>query len=387
MRVSCLIDSVSRKSGGLFESVRRLASSLPPSRAEVSVVGLEDEFSSEDIGEWRPLRVQVLPVQGPAFFGYSWGLSTALVRSGADILLTHGIWQYSSRAANAWHRRTGRPYVVHPHGMLDPWAVNNSRWKKRLAGWLYENRNLRGSAAIRALCDSEVRSVRQFGLKNPVCVIPNGIDPPLSVGQEPPPWRPSSKYTLLYLGRLHPKKNLGPLLVAWKRAVGSNGNGKDWKLIIAGWEQGGYGDQMQALARKLELEASVEFLGSLYGSSKAAAYRHCDGFVLPSLSEGLPMVILEAWSYGKPVLMTPQCNLPEGFAREAALRIETTSTEIETGLHRLFEMSDGDRKSMGERGRQLTLEKFSWPQIGEEMYRVCQWVLGGGSPPSSVRFD
>ncbi len=97
------------------------------------------------------------------------------------------------------------------------------------------------------------------------------------------------------------------------------------------------------------------------------------------------MVVLEAWAYGKPVLMTPECNLPEGFAAGAALQIGTTPETIATGLNELMEMSEDERVTMGARGRALVAEKFSWPRIGEQMRAVYEWVLGGGDEPDYVR--
>jgi len=109
--------------------------------------------------------------------------------------------------------------------------------------------------------------------------------------------------------------------------------------------------------------------------------------VLPSFSEGLPMTVLEAWAYAKPVLMTPECNLPEGFVVGAALQIGTTSKEIAAGLKQLIEMSDDDRKAMGASGRALVAEKFLWRRVGEQMRAVYEWVVGGGTRPETVRFD
>src|SRR5262249_14830197 len=108
---------------------------------------------------------------------------------------------------------------------------------------------------------------------------------------------------------------------------------------------------------------------------------------LPSLSEGLPMTVLEAWSYAKPVLMTPECNLPEGFSADAALRIGSSAYQIAAGLNQLFEMSDDDRAAMGTRGRTLVARQFSWPRIGEQMRTVYEWALSGGPRPESVRLE
>src|SRR6185503_17890821 len=119
---------------------------------------------------------------------------------------------------------------------------------------------------------------------------------------------------------------------------------------------------------------SVRFLGPKFGEEKAACYANCDAFVLPSLSEGLPMVVLEAWAFAKPVLMTDECNLPEGFKVGAALRIGRSAEDIAPGLGQLFDMSEPDRIAMGARGQALVRQKFTWSEIGAEMRRVCEWV-------------
>jgi len=187
---------------------------------------------------------------------------------------------------------------------------------------------------------------------------------------------------------LHPKKNLGAMLEAWaqsrKAKVGSR-KSEEWRLVIAGWDQAGYEADLKALASDLGLLTSVSFVGPKFGEDKAEVYRNADAFILPSLSEGLPMVVLEAWAYGKPVLMTPECNLPEGFAAGAALEIGTTPETIAAGLRQLMEMSESEREAMGSRGRALVEAKFSWPRIGEQMRAVYEWVLGGGKPPECVR--
>src|SRR6185503_18994895 len=187
--------------------------------------------------------------------------------------------------------------------------------------------------------------------------------------------------TLLFLGRLHPKKNISSLIRAWNETFNSQrGSGDRWVLAIAGWDQGGYERELKRIAAG----TSVVFLGPQFGADKSECYRTCDAFILPSLSEGLPMAVLEAWAYAKPVLMTPECNLPEGFEANAALRIGTSPEEIATGLKVLREMSDDDRSQMGNRGRALVATRFSWPRLGEQMRRVYEWMLGGGSPPRSV---
>jgi poly(glycerol-phosphate) alpha-glucosyltransferase len=197
---------------------------------------------------------------------------------------------------------------------------------------------------------------------------------------------------LLYLGRLHPKKGLASLLTAWSRARAS---GKDWVLAIAGWNQNGHEAELKERATSLGLvwmdhtggnaeEASVRFLGPQFGGDKEACYRSCDAFILPSFSEGLPMAVLEAWIYAKPVLMTSECNLPEGFAAGAALRMEPEAGSIAEGLRGLFALSREGLEEMGRRGRALAGSRFAWRKLAIEMASVYEWMLGGGSRPSCV---
>ena len=379
MRVGFLVSSISREAGGLFQSVRGLAKAVASANANVRVFGIRDEQSAVDLQEWQPLSVQTFRPRLRAW-GYSNQLVPRIVDVNVDVLSVHGLWKYCSVGSQRWHRRTGRPYVVHPHGMLEGWALRNGRWKKRIAAALYENQHLRGAACLRALSEAEAQSIRSYGLRNPICVIPNGVDlPDLRKSSATP--QSANRKTLLYLGRLHPKKNISNLIRAWNETFNSQrGSGNHWVLAIAGWDQGGYESELKRIAAG----DSVVFLGSRFGAEKSECYRTCDAFILPSLSEGLPMTVLEAWAYAKPVLMTPECNLPEGFLANAALRIGPSAEEIAAGLKQLVEMSTDDRAAMGARGRDLVTRDFSWPRIGEQMRAVYDWVLGG-EMPNTVR--
>jgi glycosyltransferase involved in cell wall biosynthesis len=415
MRVGFLVSSVSRKAGGLFQSVRGLAKAVASTSSGVQVFGISDEQSAVDLQEWQPLSVQAFRPQLGAW-GYSNELVPAMVGADLDVLSVHGLWKYCSVGSRRWHRQTGRPYVVHPHGMLEPWALRNAKGKKRIAALLYENEHLRRAACLRALSEAEAESIRAYGLRNPICVIPNGVDLP-ELGDNSTLNAPSAVVSavlsgspgyaqridalgtahatatglrrfgqgqriLLYLGRLHPKKNVANLIRAWNDTFNSQRSSSDsWILAIAGWDQGGYESELKRIAAR----PSVVFLGPQFGAEKSECYRACDAFILPSLSEGLPMTVLEAWAYAKPVVMTPECNLSEGFSTGAAVRIGSTPEQIAGGLKQLTEMSDADRRAMGARGRDLVATEFSWPRIGEQMRAVYEWVLGGGAPPETVR--
>ncbi len=369
------MSSLSRLGGGLVSSASHLAQSLAR-KSRVKIFGWLDEFTEADGAAWLPLNPQAFPVSGPHAFGYAPSLGKALRTDPVDILHTHGLWTYPSVATRHAHK----PYLVSAHGMLDAWALQNSRWKKRMAGWFFENAHLRRAACLHALCPAEAEAFRAYGLTNPICVIPNGVDLPEELVEGDPPWSrsiPSDHKVLLYLGRLHPKKGLLNLLHAW-----SDSQSHPWHLVIAGWDQGGYETELRELTRRLGLEKSVHLSGPLFGTSKSAAYRGADAFILPSYSEGLPMVVLEAWAYSKAVLMTRECNLSMGFEAQAALEIRPSQDGIAEGLRSLFSIKDEAREKMGLRGKELVATHFNWVTIADQMHAVYEWVLGGGKPSS-----
>src|SRR5262249_13319629 len=177
MKVGFLVSSVSREAGGLFHSVRGLAKAVVSANLDACVFGISDPNSALDVLKWRPLSVRTFQPQFRSW-GYSNQLLLALVAADLDILSTHGLWKYCSVASRRWHRWTGRPYVVHPHGMLEPWALRNARWKKRIAALFYEDRHLHDAACVRALCEAEAQSIRAYGVCNPITIIPNGVNLP-----------------------------------------------------------------------------------------------------------------------------------------------------------------------------------------------------------------
>jgi poly(glycerol-phosphate) alpha-glucosyltransferase len=391
MKLVQTVMSISRKGGGLQGVVQSLSRALcAQGHSAVEVLSLADQFSLSDEGSWRPIKPQVFRIAGPAAFGYAPQMLAEILKIAPDVVHCHGLWLYPSLAALRWRDRTGRPYVVSPHGMLEPtWELKRSKWKKWVALCAYQGQHLRKASCLHALCAAEARDIRTFGLRAPVCVIPNGVELP-SANLELPqaPWRDrieAGMSVLLYLGRITQKKGLVELLEGISLLRQRNpGRFGDWCFVVAGWDQRGHELELKARARELGIGSSVLFLGPLFGEAKEAAYRRASAVVLPSHSEGLPLVVVEAWSYGLPVLMTPQCNIPEGLAAGAAVCSEATPAALAEGLETLLGMSPAERRAMGEAGLRLVSEKFTWPTIAAQMRRIYEWMIGGGTPPECV---
>jgi glycosyltransferase involved in cell wall biosynthesis len=397
--------SLTAAGGGISLAVLELSGALMRHGNRVEVAGMAD--GGKPLGWPAGLAGREYPAQPGFPLTRSDALQAAIAASGAGLFHTHGLWSFPSVAVPSVARRQRMPWVVSPHGMLDAWALHHSRWKKRVASILFERRHLAGSACLHALCAAECNAIRAHGLKNPVAVIPNGVALP---GSARPRSARAGRKVLLFLGRLHPKKGLLGLLEAW---AGVHGRGGDWQLVIAGWDQGGHEMELKKCCDDLSLPwtngggvdslmgleearsgaASVVFAGPVFGQIKQTVLEQADAFILPSFSEGLPISVLEAWAYGLPVLMTPECNLPEGVPAGAALEIGAGGARagtrdrvaaIRQSLELLMEMSPEERHAMGAAGRRLVENRFSWPQVARQMTEVYQWVAGGGPKPDTV---
>ena len=401
MNIGFVSDSLSTTAGGIFEIERSLALHLRELGISVTAWGVRDEPWERVADEWDGIECRLRERCGPRIFGYVPGLVSDLVDSDCELLHLQHLWMYPSVAVHRWHRRTGRPYLVTANGMLEPWTLSRSKWIKRAAALCYENRMLRSAASLQANTEKEAADFRAYGLRNPICLIPNGVALPELSSSEPLRQRSGGPRVLLFLGRLHPKKGLVNALRAWAEVMGeeARGTGREaWQFVIAGWDQGGHGDELKALCRELGLDysdnpsgnsdsaspAPVIFNGPAFGKEKDALMRKAEAFILPSFSEGLPMAVLEAWAYGIPVLMTDHCNLPEGFTADAAIRIGTEVPGIAGGLRELFQGSPGDLEAMGGAGRTLVEEQFTWPKVAAQMKEVYEWMLGGGTRPGCL---
>jgi poly(glycerol-phosphate) alpha-glucosyltransferase len=280
--------------------------------------------------------------------------------------------------------------MVSPHGMLEPWALQNSRWKKRLAGWLFEIRNLQTADCLHALCNSEAESFRKYGLRNPIAIIPNGIELPTSAKLQN--YREKQDFLranphlegrslLLFLSRIHPKKGLADLLRAWAR-VGAQD--RYWSLLVVGPNELNHETRLRSMAAELGIDRHVHFLGPAYGPQKTQVLSVADAFVLPSFSEGFSMSVLEAAALGLPVLLTRECNFSELAAAQAAIEVPAGISGITEGLKKLLQLNEEQRILMGAKGVELVKRAYSWPTIAREMVRVYDWLTKTGPQPDCI---
>lgn len=385
MRVAFLTAGNSRSAGGLFYTITSVTKLLFDKGIEISVIGHNDKYSQEDkqvYGNVPLLTYNRTKLPILKTLGYSPDINHILDKYAPQIIHQQGIWMYHSYAALRYKRTHPETIlIVEPHGMLDPWAVRNSAWKKKIVGHLFEYNNLHNADCIHALCQSEYESIRNFGLKNPIAIIPNGVNLPNNLCIK----HSSEKKILLYIGRIHPKKGLKELILAIAIVKKKRPNSlKNWELHIAGWDQNGHINELKQLVDINDLNNNVIFLDPLYGDAKENALNQANAFILPSFSEGLPMSVLEAWAHKLPVIMTEFCNLPEGFNSDAAFRISPTPQGIANVLIDVFCTDKIRLDEIGNNGYNLVKHYFTWESVANQTIKLYKCLLYRGIKPDFV---
>lgn len=366
LRIGLLTASASRAGGGVFEAVVQQAAMIRALGGEPLVFALRDAFSDADAGRFGEAALSHARVIGPAQIGYAPGLLPDLLAARLDLLHLHGIWMYPSRAATRWARRTGKPYLISPHGMLDPWIVGRSPWKKWLARLGYERASWVTAQAMHALTGAETADIERECGRIDSQVIPNPAPPPAHLRATAP------NPVVVYLGRIHPKKNLLALVEGWSRA----NLPADARLVIAGW--GDAPDIARLEAAIAQAGSAVSYLGPTFGEAKQALLASAAFTILPSLGEGLPMAILEGWADGVPAIISPQCNLPEGGSGGAALVCGTESRSIADALEQAFALDASGWLAMSKAAQALAAGQFSPDSVAARWARVYRALVTAG---------
>lgn len=303
-------------------------------------------------------------------------------RASPALLHDHGIWMPANHSAAAFARSQNIPLLIHPRGMLEPWALDFRSWKKRLALKFYQRYDLESAVLLFATAEKEAHSIRRIGLRQPIAIIPNGVDLPFMGSYDSMQrWRSCRKRNALFLSRIHPIKGLLNLVEAWGRV-----RPERWRLQIAGPDEGGHLDEVMQRVRELGVESMVEYLGEVEGETKTALFAHADLFILPSFSENFGVVVAEALAHGVPVITThgtPWMGLEE---HGCGWWVEPTVNALSVALRDAMKMDMANLRAMGKKGH-LYSQEFNWSYIARQTTEVYRWVLGQGPVPACVVCD
>lgn len=382
LRIAQVVSGMENEAAGTTYCVRRLCQTLAAKGASVKILAIGDDR----VPRCERSEMSLYPRDGKSVPGFgallfSRGLAKAISSEaeGGAILHNHGLWRmpnvYVGRAA-----AKGRvPLVVSPHGMLGVGALKFSWRKKQLFSMLAQKPALAAASCFHATSGQELEDVRAFGLSAPVAIIPNGVDIPPADSLRRDDTAVGAR-TVLYLGRVHPKKGIDRLLHAWSKVADRR---PGWRLRVIGPSEGGHDRELQALSASLGLR-SVEFHPGLFGEEKDAAFRQADLFVLPTLDENFGMVVAEALANATPVISTR--GAPWG-----GLETHGCGWWIDHGVEPLARCLDVAMAmprealgSMGAKGREWMARDFSWDHAADDMLDVYRWCAGFADRPQTV---
>lgn len=394
--------------GGPFFSVGALSAAMVATGAEAHIVAgeypnLPAERPPHGV-ELHTIRGRRIPVVGqvwlPRLKQHLEGLIDELQ---PQLIHENSLWlSLNHRVAQVAAKR-GIPRMLSPRGTLDPWALRYRGWKKQLALALYQRKDLERVDCFHAASQLEADNIRALGLKQPIAVIPNGVDIPAETAHfqvaqcSTPAPQPSAsdsqlsglrsqisalpqKRTALYLGRMHPIKNLPNLLKAWA-AVRPEG----WQLKLVGTNEGGHREDLEALAQSLGIGEQVIFSEPVYGAEKAQLLSDAQLLCLVSKSENFGITVAEAMAAGLPVIGSKDTPWQCLEVAEAGWWVSGDVGGLSAALTVAAGHSPGDLQAMGMRGRDYADTHFSWTHIAGEFHAVYRWMMAEGQAPSSIQ--
>ena len=324
MRILHVITTLDPRAGGPSEVVRILVRYAPPGFSSEAVT--VDEPTSPFLADYD-CPVTAL---GPARTGLNY--SARLLpwlranRSRFDGVILHGLWQYAGFATRRALHGTTTPYMVFPHGMLDPYfkrAFPLKHLKKSVYWALSEYSILRDAKLVLFTCQSESELAAQSFARHRWngFVVPFGTVPPPA----PTPAESEAFYALcpgargrrflLFLGRIHPKKGCDLLVDAFVKIAPQH---PDVDLVMAGPDPQAWRPRLEAAAVAAGLAGRIHWPGMLHGDAKGGAFRASEAFVLASHQENFGIAVAESLACGRPVLLSDKVNIAAEIASDGA---------------------------------------------------------------------
>ena len=379
MKILHCIPSVLRTSAGPSYSVLRLCDYLSLNN-DVSLI------SSDEVSEkFRHDFIKTFPTNlglkklGVSLKMQKW-IANNLKNHNFDIVHSHSLWMMQNIYPSWESKKNGIPVVISPRGTLSTEAFKSGSIMKSLFWPLIQKPVLRDSTIFHATSNQEKNDIRELGFKQPIAIVPNGIDLP-EIKENKKDNKTMKK--LLFLGRIHPIKGIDNLLIAWQEIQNIHQN---WTLEIVGPDNYNYLSELNRITKKLKLKRVI-FSKEIHGEEKNKKYQSANLFILPSHSENFGVSVAEALSNGIPCIVSKGAPWKILDEKKAGWWIDNSVEMITKNLINILSISTSELESMGLNGKNLVSEEFNWNKVSAMMTEVYLWILTKKNKPSFVYHD
>jgi glycosyltransferase involved in cell wall biosynthesis len=310
------------------------------------------------------------------WFGHAFGVRSFLKEniSRFDIVHLHELWSYPQFEAARLAHKYNIPVIVSPQGHLDPAGLSQSAFKKKLFTRFYLGEVLKRAAAIVVLNRREIAYATEFvrHAHNRIVVIPNGLKK-LPEGKRDDLPKLAGKPYILFLSRIHPRKGVMELLEAYAASTLR----REFDLVLGGsFSTPEFEEKLRRFVSKNAMTDSVRFPGIVFGEAKRVLMSNAAALALPSYSEGLPTILLDALQVGCPLLISNNCGIDEYLQKEGvALVSGIKKEEILKNLVKLWQNRDSMKRTASIRGPQIVEEHFSIEIIVLKYRELYNWIL------------
>ena len=378
VRVLHVIPAVAPRYGGPSTTIVPMCRALSTHGADVVIATTDADGPGQlsvPIGtptSWQDVRTVFFKRTWSESVKYSPSLSRWLAANvyDFDVVHIHAILSHACLAAASACRESGVPYVVRPLGTLAPWSLRQRPIRKRLFLAMAGRQALRRAAAIHYTSTQEKRAVeRDLELSRGV-VIPLGVDPSLLAEPVIPIAGRNRDPYVLALSRIHPKKNLEALIMAF--AALPESDRRDWRLVIAGTGEARYLVSLKLLVAEIGAVNCVQFVGWVEGERKRDLVEKASLVALCSKHENFAVSVLEGLAAGVPALISRHVDLAEEIDRARAGWVIEDDTGVRSAL--IEAIRDGpQRESRGVAARELA-RRFAWPGVAAELMRLYETI-------------
>lgn len=373
MKIVNVIPYFTPQKGGDVASVYNLSKHLAERGHEVTIITTDFELDREYIKSLDGVRV--VPFHCIANIGkmlISPTMKGQLKKEikDFDVIHMHNFRSYQNVIAHHYAKKYNIPYILQAHGSVLPF-FQKQRLKK-IFDMFFGYKILKDASKVLAYQQIEATQYQDMDVnRDKIEILTSGIDL-LKTEDMPKKGEFKKNYSIknnekiiLFVGRIHKIKGVDLLINAFAELTKKSNN---VRLVIIGPDDG-YLSTIYNLVKSLGLESKIMIPGFVSVNDKIAAYIDADLYVLPSRYDIFPTTVLEACSFGTPVITTDQTGIQDLVNNNVGYVVPFDKNQLSDALFKIL-TDDKLRCCFGESGKKLVRERYSWDTVVKRLEKI-----------------